>query len=149
MTYLKKSKNRKNMTEKEEINKSFNNLLKIMEKLRDEEGGCEWCKEQTSKTIARYTDEESGEVIEAINEGDNNKICEELGDLLFQVVFHSQIKSEEDAFTINDVINSINKKMIRRNPHVFDNESKKIFSKKEIEDNWERIKGEENLSNKH
>ena len=142
-------KNRKDMREKEEINNSFNNLLGIMEKLRDKKDGCEWCKEQTSKTIAKYAHEEAGEVIEAIYEGDNSKICEELGDLLFQVVFHSQIKREENAFTINDVINSINKKMIRRNPHVFDNESKKIFSKKEIEDNWERIKGEENLSNKH
>ena len=72
--------------------------------------------------------------------GDNSKICEELGDLLFQVVFHSQIKSEENAFTINDVINSISKKMIRRNPHVFDNKIKKKISKKEIEDNWQRIK---------
>ena len=61
-----------------------------------------------------------------------NKICDELGDLLFQVIFHSEIKKEENAFTINDVINSINNKMIRRNPHVFNNKNKKEYSINEI-----------------
>ena len=85
------------------------------------------------------------EVIEAIESGDNSRICDELGDLLFQVIFHSEIKKEENAFSINDVIMSINNKMIRRNPHVFDNKDNKKFTIDEIDKNWKKIKKEEKL----
>ena len=131
------------MNSENEISSNFNNLLRIIKQLRDKDDGCEWCKNQTSESIAKYSIEEANEVIEAIESSDNLKICDELGDLLFQVIFHSEIKKEENAFTINDVINSINNKMIRRNPHVFDNKEKRKFSIKEIDENWKRIKKEE------
>ena len=109
------------MKKEGDIEDNFLNLIKIVEKLRDKENGCLWCNSQTSESIAKYSIEEANEVIEAIKVGDSSNICEELGDLLFQVIFHSQIKSDEKEFDINDVIISINKKMIRRNPHVFNN----------------------------
>ena len=126
-----------------EINENFSNLIKIVEKLRDKENGCLWCNSQTSESIAKYSIEEANEVMEAIKGGNSADICEELGDLLFQVIFHSQIKSDEKEFDINDVIKSINKKMIRRNPHVFNNKKNKKYTLNEIEENWIKIKNEE------
>ena len=134
------------MKKKNEISDNFIDLIKIVEKLRDKEEGCLWCNSQTSYSIAKYSLEEAEEVFEAIKEGDNSDICEELGDLLFQVIFHSQIKSEEGKFSINDVIKSINRKMIRRNPHVFDNQSNKKYTLREIEENWMKIKKEEKIN---
>ena len=128
------------------IEDNFLNLIKIVEKLRDKENGCLWCNSQTSESIAKYSIEEANEVIEAIKVGDSSNICEELGDLLFQVIFHSQIKSDEKEFDINDVITSINKKMIRRNPHVFDNKNNKKYTINEIEENWIKIKNEEKIN---
>ena len=131
------------MKKDNEISDNFLNLIKIVEKLRDKENGCLWCNSQTSESIAKYSIEEANEVIDAIKAGDSSNICEELGDLLFQVIFHSQIKSDEKKFDINDVIVSINKKMIRRNPHVFNNKNNKKFTLNEIEKNWIKIKNEE------
>jgi len=131
------------MKKNNEISDNFLNLIKIVEKLRDKENGCLWCNSQTSESIAKYSIEEANEVIDAIKAGDSSNICEELGDLLFQVIFHSQIKSDEKKFDINDVIVSINKKMIRRNPHVFNNKNNKKFTLNEIEENWIKIKNEE------
>ncbi len=131
------------MKKDDEISDNFLNLIKIVEKLRDKENGCLWCNSQTSESIAKYSIEEANEVIEAIKAGDSSNICEELGDLLFQVIFHSQIKSDEKEFDINDVITSINKKMIRRNPHVFNNKNNKKYTINEIEKNWIKIKNEE------
>ena len=131
------------MKKNNEISDNFLNLIKIVEKLRDKENGCIWCNSQTSESIAKYSIEEANEVIDAIKAGDSSNICEELGDLLFQVIFHSQIKSDEKEFDINDVIISINKKMIRRNPHVFNNKNNKKFTLNEIEKNWIKIKNEE------
>ena len=131
------------MKKDNEISDNFLNLIKIVEKLRDKENGCLWCNSQTSESIAKYSIEEANEVIEAINIGNGSNICEELGDLLFQVIFHSQIKSDENQFDINDVITSINKKMIRRNPHVFNNKNNKKYTLNEIEENWIKIKNEE------
>ena len=131
------------MKKDDEISDNFLNLIKIVEKLRDKENGCLWCNSQTSESISKYSIEEANEVIEAIKAGDSSNICEELGDLLFQVIFHSQIKSDEKEFDINDVIISINKKMIRRNPHVFNNKNNKKFTLNEIEKNWIKIKNEE------
>ena len=93
----------------------------------------------------RFVEAQGQKIIEAIESGDNSRICEELGDLLFQVIFHSEIKKEENAFSINDVIESINEKMIRRNPHVFNNKDNKKFTIDEIDKNWKRIKKEEKL----
>ena len=130
------------MKKNNEISDNFLNLIKIVEKLRDKENGCLWCNSQTSESIAKYSIEEANEVIEAIKIGNGSNICEELGDLLFQVIFHSQIKSDENQFDINDVIKSINKKMIRRNPHVFNNKNNKKYTLNEIEENWIKIKNE-------
>ena len=129
-----------------EINDNFLNLIKIVKKLRDKDNGCLWCNSQTSESIAKYSIEEANEVVEAIDKGNSSEICEELGDLLFQVIFHSQIKSDEKEFDINDVIKSINKKMIRRNPHVFNNKNNKEYTLDEIEENWRKIKKEEKFN---
>ena len=134
------------MKKENEIINNFLNLIKIVEKLRDKKNGCLWCNSQTSESIAKYSIEEANEVIKAIKEGDSSDLCEELGDLLFQVIFHSQIKSDENKFDINDVITSINKKMIRRNPHVFNNKDNKKYTINEIEENWIKIKNEEKIN---
>ncbi len=93
-------------------------LLKIMEKLRSEEG-CPWDKEQTRESLKPFIIEEAYELIEAISVNDSEKIKEELGDLLFQIVFQSQIAKEKKEFEISDIIETISKKMITRHPHVF------------------------------
>jgi MazG family protein len=81
--------------------------------------GCPWDLEQSFETIAPYTIEEAYEVADAIQSGDRKHLCEELGDLLLQPVYHAQIAAEEGAFTLEDVIEGVNRKMIRRHPHVF------------------------------
>ncbi len=94
-------------------------LLAIMARLRDKDTGCPWDVEQTFSTIAPYTIEEAYEVADAIDRGDLADLKDELGDLMFQVVFHSQMASEAGDFTFEDVIEAISNKMIRRHPHVF------------------------------
>ena len=94
-------------------------LLDIMARLRAPEGGCPWDLEQTFETIAPYTIEEAYEVAEAIEAGDMSELCEELGDLLLQVVFHARIAEEAGHFDFGDVVEAICSKMIRRHPHVF------------------------------
>ena len=94
-------------------------LLRIMTRLRDRESGCPWDVEQTFKTIAPYTIEEAYEVADAIDREDMNDLKDELGDLMFQVVFHSQMADEAGEFRFEDVVQAISDKMIRRHPHVF------------------------------
>ena len=96
-------------------------LLKIMVQLRDPQSGCPWDVEQTMESLTRYTIEEAYEVADAIATGDMHDIKDELGDLLFQVVFYAQIASESSAFTFDDVAKSISDKLVRRHPHVFAN----------------------------
>ncbi len=96
----------------------FQELLKIMEALRSEKG-CPWDKEQTRESLKPFIVEEAYELIEAIDESDPDKIKEELGDLLFQIVFQCQIAKENNEFKVSDVIEKISKKMIARHPHVF------------------------------
>lgn len=120
--------------------KDFYDLLSIMEKLRGE-SGCPWDREQTHESLKRYLIEESYEVLEAIDEQDDMKIVEELGDVLLQVVFHAQLGKEDGYFNINDIIEGICKKMIDRHPHVFSNVEVKNSS--EVLANWEDIKREE------
>lgn len=98
----------------------FIRLLDIMARLRSPNGGCPWDLEQTFKTIAPYTIEEAYEVADAIERGNMDDLREELGDLLFQVAFHSQMAEEDGAFEAADVAAAINEKMIRRHPHVFE-----------------------------
>jgi MazG family protein len=98
-------------------------LIDIMAKLRDPDGGCPWDVEQTFATIAPHTIEEAYEVADAIEQGDMAAIKDELGDLLFQVVFHAQMASEKDDFRFADVVEAIADKMVRRHPHVFGDET--------------------------
>ena len=96
-------------------------MLNIIKQLRSE-NGCPWDKKQTLKSLKKYILEEAYEVVDAIEKESYDEICEELGDVLLQVVLQSQVAKEEDKFDINDVINSICVKMINRHPHVFGNE---------------------------
>jgi tetrapyrrole methylase family protein/MazG family protein/ATP diphosphatase len=94
-------------------------LLEIMARLRDPQGGCPWDVQQTFATIAPYTVEEAYEVADAIERNDLKDLKEELGDLLFQVVFHARMAEEQGAFTFDDVAAAMVDKMVRRHPHVF------------------------------
>jgi len=114
----------------------FSKLLNIMRTLRAPQG-CPWDIEQTHLSLIKYLREESFEVIEAIYSGNSDHICEELGDLILQVVFHALIAEDKGTFTIQDVLNSINEKLIIRHPHVFD---KDHVQKTSLEDQWDIIK---------
>ena len=121
--------------------KAINDLLDIMAKLRDPDGGCPWDLEQDFSTIAPYTIEEAYEVADAIADGDMNELRDELGDLLLQVVFHAQMAQEEGHFTFEDVANSINAKMISRHPHVFGDGD--ATTTDGVNQTWEKIKASE------
>lgn len=116
-------------------------LQKIMQALRDPKAGCPWDVRQTFASIAPYTIEEAYEVADAIAGGDRKKLAEELGDLLLQVVFHSQIADEEGSFDLADVARGISDKMVRRHPHVFGGEDRP--SADEQTQRWEDIKAAE------
>lgn len=116
----------------------FIKLVEVMKKLRTE---CPWDKEQTHDSIKAATLEETHELIEAIDDGDFNEMKGELGDILLHIVFHSQMASETNNFTIDDVIDGITEKLIRRHPHVFGDT--KVKDNNEILYNWEKIKLEE------
>ena len=124
---------------------SFVKILEIMSALRDPKTGCEWDKDQDSNSIKNYCIEEAYEVVEAIENKDNAGLCEELGDLLFQVIFHSAINNEKGNFSIIDVLDNLSEKLIRRHPHVFEKDSNQN-SKKQIEKNWVNIKQEERIA---
>ena len=117
---------------------SFDDLVEIMARLRS---GCPWDREQTHASLVPYLIEETYEVVEAIEQNDGAALCDELGDLLLQIVFHSQIGAETGAFTVADVIDALSNKMIRRHPHV--------FADAVIEDvdaqwkSWEQLKSKE------
>ncbi len=118
----------------------FNELLDIMKVLRGE-NGCPWDRVQTHEMLKRYFIEETYEVIDAIDLKDNDKLCEELGDVLLQVVFHAGIASERGAFDIHDVVDGISRKMIFRHTHVFG--TAKADTPEEVVINWEEIKKKE------
>lgn len=98
-------------------------LIELMARLRDPRGGCPWDCEQTFRTIAPYTIEEAYEVADAVERGEPEKLCDELGDLLFQVVFHARMAEERGWFDFADVACGIREKLIRRHPHVFEDAS--------------------------
>lgn len=102
-----------------EAARAFQELARIMARLRDPASGCAWDLAQDFSTIAPYTIEEAYEVADAIERGDMGELRDELGDLLFQVMFHSRMAEEAGAFALADVVAAINEKMIRRHPHVF------------------------------
>ena len=115
----------------------INDLLKIMELLRSP-GGCPWDAEQTHESIRNSLIEETYEVIEAINKKDKVLLQEELGDVLLQVVFHSQIEKEEESFDFTDVCDGVCKKLVERHPHVFGSVS--VESTDDVLKNWDDIK---------
>jgi nucleoside triphosphate diphosphatase len=117
-------------------------LLDIMAALRTPGSGCPWDLEQNFASIAPYTIEEAYEVTDAIARGDLPDLCEELGDLLLQVVFHARMAEEQGAFAFADVVEAITRKMIRRHPHVFADKDGRISSG-HVKEAWERIKAEE------
>ena len=116
----------------------INKLIKIMEKLRDPEKGCPWDKIQTMETIIPYSIEEVYEVQEQILKKNYIKLKDELGDLLFQVIYLSQIASEKKKFNFKDVVDGISNKMIKRHPHVFG--KKKFHDAKSFKKWWEKSK---------
>lgn len=125
---------------------SFEDLVEIMETLRGE-GGCPWDREQTHETLKKYLLEETYEVIEVIDKKDNEKLCEELGDVLLQVVFHGQIGKEEGSFYIDDIITGICKKMISRHTHVFGEDT--AHTSEDVLINWEKQKRKEKSIESH
>ena len=119
---------------------AFERLVEVMAQLRAP-GGCPWDREQTHETLARHLLEETYEVLEAIDQHDLDGLREELGDLVIQIVFHSNIAFEEGAFTIADVMDDLRAKLVRRHPHVFGDVE--VSSADEVKANWERIKRDE------
>lgn len=115
----------------------IDDLLDIMRLLRSPQG-CPWDREQTHQSIRSNLLEEAHEVIEAINAGDPNPLCEELGDLFMQVVFHCQIAKDNNTFDFDDVVDGICKKLILRHPHVFSDAA--VSNSKEVLENWDKIK---------
>jgi len=120
--------------------REFDALLNVVKALRGPEG-CPWDKEQTPETLAPYALEEAYELAEAIEEGDPEKIKEELGDVLLQVILHAHIAQQENKFSISDVIEGICSKLVRRHPHVF--AEVKVKDSTEVLKNWEEIKSQE------
>ena len=125
--------------------RAFDDLLQVMHRLR-RPGGCPWDAEQTHRSLKPYLIEEAYEVIEAIDLGDDTDLSVELGDLLLQIVFHAEIASEQDRFSILDVIRNIHEKMLRRHPHVFGDTV--VSGTNEVLRNWSRIKAEERKGQK-
>ncbi|MCI9597442.1 MAG: MazG family protein [Firmicutes bacterium] len=123
--------------------KAFDTFVKTIADLRGE-NGCPWDIKQTHESLKECLVEETNEVLEAIDKQDDDNLCEELGDVLLQVVMHAQIAAEEGRFTIEDVIQGVNEKMIRRHPHVFGDA--KVESVEEGLSLWEQIKQEEKAS---
>lgn len=115
----------------------FSELVELISRLRAP-GGCPWDREQTHESLKPMMLEEAYEVVEAIDEGNDEELAGELGDLLLQVVFHSQIATEQDRFTVADVIERVSSKMIRRHPHVFGEE--KAETSGDVLRNWEALK---------
>jgi ATP diphosphatase len=122
--------------------RDISRLIEIMAALRTPVTGCPWDLEQNFATIAPYTIEEAYEVVDAISRGDLDDLCEELGDLLLQVVFHAQMAEEQNAFAFGDVVEAITRKMIRRHPHVFADKDGDLASS-HVKEVWDRIKAEE------
>ena len=124
---------------------SIQSLLDTMQKLRDKEDGCPWDAEQTFESLSKHLIEEAYEATDAIAKKDYLNLKEELGDVLLQVIFHSQIASELKLFDFNEVADSLNRKLIRRHPYVF-NGGDKPFSAKDQTRLWEAIKEEEKMN---
>ncbi|MCP4430060.1 MAG: nucleoside triphosphate pyrophosphohydrolase [Gammaproteobacteria bacterium] len=122
---------------------TIDDLLNIMKSLRDPVSGCPWDIRQTNASIASYTLEETHETLDAIERGDMGNLCEELGDLLFHVVFHARIAEENGEFDFPDVVEAIVTKMTRRHPHVFGDQKHHKLHEDDIKELWQSIKKKE------
>jgi tetrapyrrole methylase family protein/MazG family protein len=121
--------------------RDFTSLVAVVKSLRDPVGGCPWDIEQTHETLTPHMLEEAHELVEAIESGNRTHMVEELGDVLLQVVLHSEIGRQSGEFDISDIIENLNKKLIYRHPHVFS--EMKAASAKEALENWEQMKAAE------
>ena len=135
----------------ESAHPEFDKFVETVAKLRSPDGGCAWNRAQTHTSIGDYMIEEAYEALDAIQANDANHLREELGDVLLQVVLHSQIAADEGEFTIDDVCATIDEKMIRRHPHVFG--GVRADNANEVADLWEQVKlaekTEETTAEKH
>jgi len=121
-------------------NSFFSQLLKTIRSLRGK-NGCPWDQGQTTQSLTKYLKEESQELLLAIKRENNQEICEELGDLLFVLLLMAQINEEQGSFTLNDVLQTVNAKQIRRHPHVF--AGLPVGDEESLNKQWQKIKAEE------
>lgn len=126
--------------ESKSIQKAFLDLVEIIHRLRAP-GGCPWDREQTPESLKDFVVEETYEVLDAIDGGDPGELCEELGDLLLQIVLQAEIAAERGNFTIEDVVKGISNKLILRHPHVFGDTH--VDNSRDVLENWEKIKKKE------
>ena len=124
---------------------SLGAVMALIQRLRGEDG-CPWDQKQTPQSLAVYLIEEMYELVDAVSSGNVQSVCEELGDVIFQVLFLSELYSESDSFDLDTVVQHNIEKMIRRHPHVFG--EKKVTSTADIRDNWHAIKKEEQKANR-
>lgn len=121
----------------DQYQKEFASLVDIIARLRGPEG-CPWDKKQTHTSLREFLLEETYEVLEALDEEDHRKLCQELGDLLLQIILHARIASEKGEFELEEVLKTINEKLVRRHPHIFGNVQ--VQDAAEVSHNWEAIK---------
>jgi ATP diphosphatase len=119
---------------------NIDDLIEVMKALRDPQNGCPWDIKQTSASIASYTLEETHETLDAIERDDMENLKEELGDLLFHIVFHARIAEENHLFDFNDLVDGIVSKMKRRHPHVFDTNRSNVISDTALSEQWQSLK---------
>ena len=124
----------------------FSRLVDLIARLRGP-NGCPWDREQTHPSLKRHLLEESYEVMEAIDQDDPKRLTEELGDVLLQVLFHAQIAGEDGKFTMGDVLESLQDKLVRRHPHVFGDTG--VKDARDVEVLWERLKQDEDRAHRH
>ncbi len=140
----RKASRKAHTQKKETAGEWFERLVALQARLRAP-NGCPWDREQTHASLRTYLIEEAYEVLDAMKSGDDAKFANEMGDLLLQVVFHSQIAAEEGRFTVADVIREVHEKMVRRHPHVFG--EKRAKDAAEVLRTWEQIKAQERQGN--
>ena len=121
----------------DDTSNSFNKLIETLNTLMGD-NGCPWDKVQTRESLKPYLVEETYEVLEALDENDPEKITDELGDLLYQILFHSKLSSLNGEFDIKDVLNNLNEKMVRRHPHIF--KKGQLNTPDQVIEQWEEIK---------
>ncbi|MBY0518033.1 MAG: nucleoside triphosphate pyrophosphohydrolase [Bacteriovoracaceae bacterium] len=119
------------------------NTIRVIQKLRDPNGGCPWDLAQTHESLLRYLIEESYEYVEAVELNNSEMMCEEIGDVLLQVILHSTIAEQEKRFNIEDVAKRLSTKLVHRHPHVFGEVNEKNLTPEQVRERWEVIKHEE------